>query len=120
VLQGGLEDRPEPRDFHAIKKKGCTVPRMNPINLISVICQVSSKMTELHFPPGLEFRDLLIEPSFSSASRARAFLWIMWHYLESDFTVEGCIENPFGEGVDYGTNVFNQGVPRLDGAIGRA
>jgi Ino eighty subunit 1 len=61
-----------------------------------------------------------MESSFSSVSRARAFLWIMWHYLESDFTEEGCEENPFGEGVDYGTNVANQGVPRLEGTLRRA
>lgn len=38
----------------------------------------------------------------------------MWFYLESDFTEEGCEENPFGAGVDYGLDVANQGVPRLE------
>jgi Ino eighty subunit 1 len=42
-----------------------------------------------------------------------AFLWLMWFYLESDFTEEGCEENPFGPGVDYGLDVANQGVPQL-------
>jgi Ino eighty subunit 1 len=38
----------------------------------------------------------------------------MWFYLESDFTEEGCEENPFGAGVDYDVDVANQGVPRLE------
>lgn len=40
-------------------------------------------------------------------------MWLMWFYLESDFTEEGCEENPFGAGVDYGLHVANQGVPEL-------
>jgi Ino eighty subunit 1 len=51
--------------------------------------------------------------NLSSKSRANAFLWIMWFYLESDFTEEGCEENPFGPGVDYGVDLANQGVPHL-------
>jgi Ino eighty subunit 1 len=43
-----------------------------------------------------------------------AFLWLMWFFLESDFTEEGCDENPFGPGVDYGLGVANQGVPQLE------
>ncbi len=55
-----------------------------------------------------------MKTNVSSKSRARAFLWIMWFYLESDFTEEGCEENPFGAGVDYGVDVANQGVPELE------
>lgn len=90
------------------------MPRTNPVNLIFVICQAAPKVAELHFPAGREFHDLVMRPNFTSASRARAFLWIMWFYLESDFTEEGCEENPFGPGVDYGLDVANQGVPRLE------
>jgi len=54
-----------------------------------------------------------MKTEYTSQSRANAFLWLMWFYLESDFTEEGCDENPFGPGVDYGLDVANQGVPRL-------
>lgn len=90
------------------------IPRTNPVNLLFVICSSASKIAELHFPPGREFHDLIMKTNLSSKSRARAFLWIMWFYLESDFTEEGCMENPFGEGVDYGVDVANQGVPVLE------
>lgn len=112
ILKGGSEDRPEPQSLDAIK--AMPIPRTNPVNLLFVICASAAKIAELHFPPGREFHDLIMKTNLSSKSRARAFLWVMWFYLESDFTEEGCIENPFGEGVDYGVDVANQGVPALD------
>ncbi|KAH8887364.1 INO80 chromatin remodeling complex Ies1-like protein [Thozetella sp. PMI_491] len=112
ILKGGAEDRREPQSLDDIKAQN--VPRTNPVNLLFVICQSATKIAELHFPPGREFHDLIMKTNLSSRSRARAFLWLMWFYLESDFTEEGCDENPFGPGVDYGVDVANQGVPRLD------
>lgn len=112
ILKGGAEDRPEPNTLERIKQ--CDVPRTNPVNLLFVICQSAPKIAELHFPTGREFHDLIMRTNLSSKSRARAFLWIMWFYLESDFTEEGCEENPFGPGVDYGLDVANQGVPMLE------
>src|SRR3569833_1291893 len=112
ILKGGAEDRQEPNSLDNIKF--ADVPRANPVNLLFVICQAAAKIAELHFPPNREFHDLIMKTNYTSESRARAFLWIMWFYLESDFTEEGCDENPFGPGVDYGVDVANQGVPRLD------
>ncbi|KAI5924765.1 hypothetical protein F4810DRAFT_700538 [Camillea tinctor] len=112
ILKGAAEDRPEPHDLNEFKEK--VPPRSNPVNLIFLICQQASHVAELHFPAGGEFHDLIMKTSYSSKSRARAFLWLMWQYLESDFTEEGCEENPFGPGVDYGTEVANQGVPRME------
>lgn len=112
ILKGGSDDRPEPSSLDEIK--GLDVPRTNPVNLLFLICHAASKVAELHFPPSYEFHDLLMLTNYSSKSRARAFLWLMWFYLESDFTEEGCEENPFGAGVDYGVDVANQGIPRLE------
>lgn len=112
ILKGGAEDRPEHNTLEKIKQS--EVPRTNPVNLLFVICQSAAKIAELHFPPGREFHDLVMKTNLTSQSRARAFLWIMWFYLESDFTEEGCDENPFGPGVDYGVDVANQGVPKME------
>ncbi|CRK46830.1 hypothetical protein BN1723_007290, partial [Verticillium longisporum] len=112
ILKGGAEDRQEPGSLNKIKARDC--PRTNPVNLLFVICNAALKVAELHFPPGQEFHDLVMKTNYTSKSRAKAFLWIMWFYLESDFTEEGCDENPFGRGVDYGVDVANQGVPRLE------
>ena len=65
-------------------------------------------------PPERDFYDLLMKYDISSETRGRAFLWLLWFYLESDFTEEGAEENPFGAGVDYDVDVRNQGVPRLE------
>ncbi|CAK7228779.1 hypothetical protein SCUCBS95973_006996 [Sporothrix curviconia] len=111
ILKGGTEDRSEPRSLDALKETD--VPRTNPVNLLFLICNNASKVAELHFPPGREFHDLIMKTNLSSQSRAMAFLWIVWFYLESDFTEEGCEENPFGAGVDYGVDVANQGVPHM-------
>ncbi|KAI1398118.1 hypothetical protein F4819DRAFT_469499 [Hypoxylon fuscum] len=112
ILKGAAEDRPEPHELGEFKGKD--PPRSNPVNLIFLVCQQASYIAELHFPPGGEFHDLIMKTNYTSKSRARAFLWLMWFYLESDFTEEGCEENPFGAGVDYGTEVANQGVPRME------
>lgn len=112
ILKGSVEDRSEPNTLSAIKE--FDPPRTNPVNLLFVICSSAQKIAELHFPHGQEFHDLVMKTHFSSRSRARAFLWLMWFYLESDFTEEGCEENPFGPGVDYGLQVANQGVPRME------
>ncbi|KAK1833298.1 hypothetical protein QBC39DRAFT_49142 [Podospora conica] len=111
ILKGAAEDRVEPHTLEAMKV--AQVPRTNPVNLIFTICHNAGKVAELHFPQNREFHDLIMKTNLSSESRARAFLWIMWFYLESDYTEEGCEENPFGAGVDYGVDVANQGVPRL-------
>ncbi|KAI0123518.1 hypothetical protein BJ170DRAFT_687515 [Xylariales sp. AK1849] len=111
ILKGAAEDRPEPHNLNDFKQ--LTVPRTNPVNLIFLVCQQAAQVAELHFPQDGEFHDLVMKTNHTSHSRANAFLWLMWMYLESDFTEEGCDENPFGPGVDYGTDVANQGVPRV-------
>ncbi|KAK9769210.1 putative Ino eighty subunit 1 [Seiridium cardinale] len=111
ILKGAAEDREEPRDLNGFKD--ISVPRTNPVNLIFLVCQQAVQIAELHFAKGGEFHDLIMRTEYTSASRANAFLWVVWQYLESDFTEEGCEENPFGAGVDYGNGLANQGVPKL-------
>ncbi|KAG0645404.1 Ino eighty subunit 1 [Hyphodiscus hymeniophilus] len=111
ILKGASEDRPEPNSIEKIKSS--RVPRTNPVNLIFVLAQFAPKITELHFPASRDFYDLIMRTNLSSKSRADAFLWLMWHYLESDFTEEGADENPFGKGVVYVDDLRNQGIPRL-------
>src|SRR3569833_3414517 len=99
IQKSNAEDRQEPNSLDNIKF--ADVPRTNPVNLLFVICQAAAKIAELHFPPNREFHDLIMKTNYTSESRARAFLWIMWFYFEFDFTEEGCDENPFGPCVDY-------------------
>lgn len=99
ILKGATEDVEQPSTIEEVK--AAKVPRTNPVNLIFVLAQYAPKISEVHFPPPRDFFDLVMRPSLSSRSRATAFLWLMWWYLESDFSVEDAQENPFGPG-QYG------------------
>ena len=96
ILKGATEDMEQPSTIEDIKAH--PVPRTNPVNLIFVLSQYAPKISELHFFPPRDFFDLVMRPSLSSRSRATAFLWLMWWYLESNFTQEDALNNPFGPG----------------------
>ncbi|KAK5137617.1 hypothetical protein LTR08_007912 [Meristemomyces frigidus] len=96
ILKGATEDEPQPSTMDDIK--ACKTPRTNPVNLIFVMSQYAPKISEVHFQAPRDFFDLVLRGSLSSASRARAFLWLIWWYLESDFSLEDSQRNPFGAG----------------------
>ncbi|KAF3901453.1 hypothetical protein ABW21_db0205800 [Orbilia brochopaga] len=97
ILKGACEDRREPTTLDGIIKVAL-IPRSNPINLVFVLAAYSQKITDLHFPQPMDFFDLVMRWTLSSRSRAQAFLWLMWWYLESDFSAKHALENPFGTG----------------------
>lgn len=99
ILKGATEDTEQPSTIEDIKAH--SIPRTNPVNLIFVLSQYAPKISELHFFPPRDFFDLVMRSNLSSRSRATAFLWLMWWYLESDFSKEAALENPFGPG-QYG------------------
>jgi Ino eighty subunit 1 len=96
ILKGATEDQEQPSTVDEIMH--AAIPRTNPVNLIFVLSQYAPKISELHFFPPRDFFDLVMRPNLSSKSRATAFLWLMWWYLESDFTKEAAARNPFGPG----------------------
>ncbi|KAL1958742.1 hypothetical protein VTO42DRAFT_3861 [Malbranchea cinnamomea] len=113
ILKGASEDVEQPGTIEKIKS--AAIPRTNPVNLIFVMSQFAPKVSELHFPPPRDFFDLVMGATLSSRSRARAFLWLMWYYLESDFSKEAALANPFGPGlVGEGTDGLPLKVPELE------
>jgi Ino eighty subunit 1 len=88
-------------------------PRTNPVNLIFVLSQYAPKISENHFHANQDFFDIFIRTTMSSRSRATAFLWLLWWYLESDFSLEACQNNPFGPGVQGEDNGLPCKVPDL-------
>jgi Ino eighty subunit 1 len=96
ILKGATEDQEQPSTVEEIMH--AAIPRTNPVNLIFVLSQYAPKISELHFFPPRDFFDLVMRSNLSSKSRATAFLWLMWWYLESDFTKEAAERNPFGPG----------------------
>lgn len=99
ILKGATEDTEQPSTIEDIMAK--SIPRTNPVNLIFVLSQYAPKISEVHFQPPRDFFDLVMRSNLSSRSRATAFLWLMWWYLESDFSKEDALNNPFGPG-QYG------------------
>jgi Ino eighty subunit 1 len=79
--------------------------------------QYFPKVTELHFQNDQDFFDLIMGTNMSSETRARAFLWLMWWYLESDFSYEDSQRNPFGPGqvseADRHTDPLHVKVPTI-------
>ncbi|KAI9739607.1 MAG: hypothetical protein M1834_006325 [Cirrosporium novae-zelandiae] len=113
ILKGASEDTEQPNTVDKVKNR--PKPRTNPVNLIFVLSQYAPKISELHFNPPRDFFDLVMRSTLSSISRAKAFLWLMWWYLESDFTKESALNNPFGAGVvGEGTQGFPLKVPPFD------
>ncbi|KAL8731344.1 MAG: hypothetical protein Q9166_003436 [cf. Caloplaca sp. 2 TL-2023] len=96
ILKGASEDVNQPTTIEKVKR--LPIPRTNPVNLIFVLSQYAPKISETHFFPPRDFFDLVMRGTLSSQSRARAFLWLIWHYLESDFSPKSAEENPFGSG----------------------
>ena len=113
ILKGASEDVDQPNTLDKIKRQA--IPRTNPVNLIFVLAQYAPKVSEMHFFPPRDFFDLVMRSSLSSETRAKAFLWLMWWYLESDFTREAAINNPFGAGLDgEGTDGLPIKVPAFE------
>lgn len=98
ILKGATEDEPQPGTIEEIKT--ARVPRTNPVNLIFVLSQYAPKISEVHFSPPRDFFDLVMRGNLSSKSRATAFLWLLWWYLESNFSKDDALQNPFGPGHD--------------------
>ncbi|KAI9884972.1 MAG: hypothetical protein M1823_003249 [Watsoniomyces obsoletus] len=96
ILKGACEDQQELAKFENLKQ--LPKPRANPVSLIFMLAQYAPKLTEMHFTRNVDFFDLFTQMTLSSRSRANAFLWLMWWYLESDFTVQDSKRNPFGAG----------------------
>lgn len=116
ILKGATEDEPQPSTLEEIK--AASIPRTNPVNLIFVMSQYAPKISETNFNAPRDFFDLVVRDSLSSESRARAFLWLIWWYLESDFSYEDSQRNPFGPGQygegEEGSGSLPEKVPTLE------
>ena len=96
ILKGATEDEEQPRNLSDLRK--APIPRCNPVNCIFVLSQAANEVSQLHFVDKIDFFDLAMRSTITSHTRAVAFLWLMWWYLESDFSKEAALNNPFGPG----------------------
>ncbi|KAK9459007.1 uncharacterized protein V1516DRAFT_655744 [Lipomyces oligophaga] len=104
ILKGACEDQPEPSTLEQLLIQ-TKFPRTNPINLVFILATYARRVSEIFFVEPHEFYDLIMNTELSSESRALAFLWLMWAYLESDLSPAQLRTNPFGIGQEDGTKV---------------
>ncbi len=109
ILKGATEDVEQPSTIEDIK--AAPIPRTNPVNLIFVLAQYAPKISEMHFQAPRDFFDLVMGSRLSSKSRAQGFLWLMWWYLESNFSREDALNNPYGPGQPGGDGDLTEGLP---------
>ncbi|KAH0838468.1 hypothetical protein J3R83DRAFT_6782 [Lanmaoa asiatica] len=64
------------------KSRARQLPPTSVVNLIFVLANHAAPLAATHFDPPLNFLDLFLPINISSADRARAFLWLVFHYLE--------------------------------------
>jgi Ino eighty subunit 1 len=64
------------------KSRARELPPTSVVNLIFVLANHAAPLAATHFDPPLNFLDLFLPINISSADRARAFLWLVYHYLE--------------------------------------
>lgn len=112
ILKGTSEEKQEPSTLE--KLKTYPTPRTNPVHLVFLLAQYALKLSELHFSPQLDFFDLITRTTLSSRSRAQGFLWLMWWYLQSDFSPKDAEQNPFGPGQPPEVDGLKQKLPKFE------
>ncbi|KAI0757158.1 hypothetical protein C8Q80DRAFT_1215864 [Daedaleopsis nitida] len=89
------------------KTRAGQFPPTSVVNLIFVLANSNHAMTvaQRHFDPPVEFLDLFLPINLSSSTRARVFLWLIYHYLQGPDS-----PNPFDD--DY-SRANPPKVPRM-------
>ncbi|KAN0100788.1 hypothetical protein V8E55_000772 [Tylopilus felleus] len=64
------------------KSRARQLPPTSVVNLIFILANHAAPLAATHFDPPLNFLDIFLPINISSADRARAFLWLVYHYLE--------------------------------------
>ncbi|OBZ78781.1 Ino eighty subunit 1, partial [Grifola frondosa] len=88
-----------PTDVLSRSRSG-EVPPTTVVNLIFILASHAGPISAAHFEPnaGVDVVDFFTPVHISSASRARAFLWLCYHYLEAPspnpFSDEHADQNP--------------------------
>ncbi|KAF9457095.1 hypothetical protein BDZ94DRAFT_1292569 [Collybia nuda] len=66
-----------------VKSRTGQHPPTTAVNLIFVLANHAAPLASVHFDGSLNFLDLFLpNQEFASVDRAKAFLWLMYHYLE--------------------------------------
>lgn len=95
ILKGACEDRTFPTTYATLPAKNGDSRPINAVALLFILSQANFEVSTDHFHPGQEFFDIFSKASYSSASRARAFLALAYMLLETNGTAEQALSNPY-------------------------
>ncbi|KAI5122351.1 hypothetical protein M0805_004109 [Coniferiporia weirii] len=94
-----------------------TKPPTSIVNLIFIMSNQTTLLARTHFDPPLDFLDLFMPINIPSPQRARAFLWLVYHYLEdpssSSSSPTPSSANPFADSYSKSTPGKVPWLPRL-------
>ncbi|KAG7450316.1 uncharacterized protein BT62DRAFT_927633 [Guyanagaster necrorhizus] len=91
---------PSSPDEILLKLRSGKRPPTSVVNLVFVLSNHAAPLARVHFDGTVNFLDFFLPKPLASADRARAFLWFMYHYLESPTG-----SNPFDD--DYSRKHLN-------------
>ncbi|PPQ69069.1 hypothetical protein CVT25_004245 [Psilocybe cyanescens] len=94
-----------PADILSCCKTG-SPPSTSITNLIFVLAHHTGPIGQAHFNGRLDFIDLFLRSDISSSSRAKAFLWLCYNYLESPSSEDDYDEEP-------GSNPFSDSTKQF-------
>lgn len=100
ILKGSCDKGPvDWESLRAAQKAGQPKPLTSPITLVFLLTHTTTIMDIQHFSdPSFLPHELLSDFHYTSDSRAQAFLWLMYFYMETNGTLEETASNPFGAG----------------------
>lgn len=98
ILKGSCDTAPVDWEaMRAAQKAGAKKPILNPIQLIFLFSSPNTTIDVTHFKDYAFLpHELLSDTRYTSDSRAKAWLWLMYHYIETNGTAEDAQKNPFG------------------------
>ena len=98
ILKGVQDLRPEPLLYDTLiaAQQSGNFPSGSPISILFVFANYCTRFGEKHFEKTHVFYDIFNGTQYTPQSRATALLWLLYHYLETDGSVEAAQHNPFG------------------------
>ncbi|KAK0208552.1 hypothetical protein DFS33DRAFT_1304304 [Desarmillaria ectypa] len=83
LLPSELKTLPPSSPDEILLKLRSKRPPTSVVNLVFVLSNHAAPLARVHFDGTVNFLDFFLPKPLASADRARAFLWFMYHYLES-------------------------------------
>ena len=101
ILKGSCEKAASDWEaLRSLQRANASAPIVNPIQLIFLLTSPATNLDVKHFEtPNFMPHEVLSDTRYTSDSRAKVWLWLMYFYIETNGTPEAQENNPFGPGL---------------------